>query len=95
MESPGRRRSGGLFALLAAFVLVAVVVAVSSYFIFGSSQDNNPKTTEKNNEPSRKISVSKTANAHPFFNVVGHCARGRGTLFGAGRGFTQEADTSR
>jgi hypothetical protein len=88
MESSSRWRSGRLFALLAAFVLVAVVIAVSSYFIFGSSQDNNPKTTEKNNEPPGKISVSKTANAHPLFSVVGHCARGRGTLFGAGRGFT-------
>jgi hypothetical protein len=88
MESSSGWWSGRLFVLLASFVLVAVVIAVGSYFIFGSSQDNSPETTGKNYEPSRKISVGKTANAHPLFNVVGHCARGKDTLFGAGRGFT-------
>jgi hypothetical protein len=87
MQSSSGWRSSRWFAMLAFVVVVVVSVAVG-YNLPGFIKDDSPKTTSKHDAPANMISGSKPAGTHPFFSVVGHCARGRGALFGAGHGFS-------
>jgi hypothetical protein len=69
--------------LLIALALGIVAVITYIYVIRSDKPESGTATHSSQPKPQHQ-----TESRNPFFDVVGHCARGRGTLFGAGKGFT-------
>jgi hypothetical protein len=79
-----RRISRRTVLWVTAVCVVAIVVAT-----YLSVKDTKQHAgTKKVPKPATSQAVKRSASSHPHFNVVGHCSRGRGSLFAAGSGFT-------